>query len=123
MERTEPTKPPYWKIVTEVFVNDSHKHGRHFRIPTDPIGMDFDRRSRRQWNAFFYNPQKNRNRKGFEIWYIASHEWEWINSHEIFKKSMTKFGEIIPDPEFIELKSLNDLFPLIGYDYKAKKWL
>ena len=105
-------------IVTEVLLADGHKHARHFRLPIDPKGGEFNYRSRTSINCFFYG-KKRRNYKGIEILYHVADEHEHKSSLKITQQSLPHW----PTPFYIDVDSIWDFYKIIKYDYKTKKWL
>lgn len=112
-------------IVTEVHLNRGCEHGRYFRVPVDAkgcyvsaAGVPFDYKSRRSINAFFYNPNKQRNYKGKETLYHVCEESESIGSLKITQEFLPDW----PTPNYIDVDSIWDFYKLIGFNNKTKKY-
>lgn len=107
MEKKSRFEPCYW-VVKETLLSE-RKAGRIFRIDVANIGY----RESISLNALF---RKRRNWKGKERLYTYGPEEE----HDLMTKDFP-FNKFWPK-ERITVTSVAELFQLIGYDRKTKKW-
>ena len=124
------TNANHLRVLTEIDLEDGCKHIRYIIYPLDG-GKDFCYKGRTASNSFFHGMKKRNyyfphgRRKKPKFLYHIQDMWEKNMHDDIMRESMSKLGitkcvhDDVPT-DFAD--NIFEMFKMIGYDNKTKKW-
>jgi hypothetical protein len=120
----------HMRVVTEIDLQNGCEHTRYIIYPLDG-GKDFCYKSRTASNSFFHGMKKrnyyfpNGKRKPPKFLYHVQDLWEKNMHDDCFRESMARCGGKIKfrDVPTDFADNIFDMFKMIGWDNKTKKWL